>query len=476
MQKPMNNRLKRLKHIAQAICVILVFQVSGLAAQGIWEGGDPTNGQSLFNVNCASCHKTTDETLVGPGLSGIQDRWKTTDDMLVAWVQNPQEAAESGDKYIKGMVARYVGTYGWMTGQAVSKDDIRDIFAYVSSAPADGGGSVADASADCPTIDYTVVDESDSGDAMWFLILLILFLVVALSASGVKRSLTDLLAERDGKDLLPDIGYLQRFRGWAWNNLVFVSLIGAFFLLYGIVVGYSSLMDIATYQNYSPEQPIQFIHSVHVCENEIDCKYCHSSAYDSKHAGIPSANVCMNCHKAVKKGKRTGTEEIEKIYAAIGFDSKTGTYLDGDGNNGNALPQDSYDGEPIKWNKVHNLPDHVFFSHQQHVNVGGLQCQNCHGDVSTYSVGRIAPVEEINSLVDAYPGLIQLSKPTLTMGWCIECHNKAEIDLASNGYYEEIHERLMNSERGNEELRKYLEDDKITVRELGGWECSKCHY
>jgi hypothetical protein len=301
-------------------------------------------------------------------------------------------------------------------------------------------------------------------------------LVVALSASGVKRSLTDLLAERDGKDLLPDIGYLQRFLGWAWNNLVFVSLIGAFFLLYGIVVGYSSLMDIATYQNYSPEQPIQFIHSVHVCENEIDCKYCHSSAYDSKHAGIPSANVCMNCHKAVKKGKRTGTEEIEKIYAAIGFDSKTGTYLDGDGNNGNALPQDSYDGEPIKWNKVHNLPDHVFFSHQQHVNVGGLQCQNCHGDVSTYSVGRIAPVEEINSLVDVFPGLIQLSKPTLTMGWCIECHNKAEIDLASNGYYEEIHERLMNSERGNEELRKYLEDDKITVRELGGWECSKCHY
>ena len=184
----------------------------------------------------------------------------------------------------------------------------------------------------------------------------------------------------------------------------------------------------------------------------------------------------MNCHKAIKKGKRTGTEEIEKIYAAIGFDATTGTYLDGDGNNGKALPQDSYNGEPIKWNKVHNLPDHVFFSHQQHVNVGGLQCQNCHGDVSTYSVGRIAPVEEINTLIDAYPGIIQLSKPTLTMGWCIECHNKAEIDLASSGYYEEMHDRLMNSERGNEELRRYLEDDKITVRELGGWECSKCHY
>ena len=140
------------------------------------------------------------------------------------------------------------------------------------------------------------------------------------------------------------------------------------------------------------------------------------------------------------------------------------------------MPQDSYDGEPIKWNKVHNLPDHVFFSHQQHVTVGGLQCQNCHGDVSTYSVGRIATVEEIKELVDAFPGLIQLSKPTLTIVWCLECHNKAEVDLTSNGYYEELHERLNDSERGNEELRRYLEDDKITVRELGGWECSKCHY
>jgi len=475
MKKPMNNRINRLQHVARAICTILVFQVFGLAAQGIWEGGDPANGQSLFNANCAACHKITDEILVGPGLAGIQDRWPSGDEMLVMWIQSPQEAAETGDKYIKSIVERYVGTYGWMTGQAVSEAEISDILAYVTSPPVDGGGDTA-SSDNCPTIDYNTPEESDSSNAMWFLILLILFTVIALSAAGVKRSLTDVIAEKAGEDLLPDTGYLTRLGGWAWNNLVMVSLIGIFFVLYGVVVGYSALMDIGTYSNYSPEQPIAFNHSIHVCENEIDCKYCHNSAYDSKHAGIPSANVCMNCHKAIKKGKRTGTEEIEKIYAAIGFDATTGTYLDGDGNNGKALPQDSYNGEPIKWNKVHNLPDHVFFSHQQHVNVGGLQCQNCHGDVSTYSVGRIAPVEEINTLIDAYPGIIQLSKPTLTMGWCIECHNKAEIDLASSGYYEEMHDRLMNSERGNEELRRYLEDEKITVKELGGWECSKCHY
>ncbi len=476
MKKPMNNRMKRLQHIARAICTILVFQVSGLAGQSIWEGGDPVNGQSLFNANCAACHKITDEMLVGPGLAGLQDRWTSGDEMLVKWIQSPQEAAESGDKYIKSLVDRYVSTYGWMTGQAVSKDEISDILAYVSSPPADVGGAATSLSEDCPTIDYDAEQESDSSDAMWFVFLLILFLVVALSAAGISRSLTDVISEKNGEPYLPDTGYFTRLKGWAWNNLVMVSLIGFFFVIYGVVVGYSALMGIGLYTDYSPDQPIAFNHSIHACENEIDCKYCHSTVYDSKHASIPSANVCMNCHKAIKKGSRTGTEEIEKIYASIGFDSNSGTYLDGEGNIGNALPQDSYDGEPIKWNKVHNLPDHVYFSHQQHVTVGGLQCQNCHGDVSTYSVGRIAPVEEINTLIDAYPGIIQLSKPTLTMGWCLECHNKAEIDLASGGYYEEIHDRLLNSERGNEELRRYLEDEKITVRELGGWECSKCHY
>jgi hypothetical protein len=261
-----------------------------------------------------------------------------------------------------------------------------------------------------------------------------------------------------------------------WDNRTAVSIIGLFVVAYGVVIGYQALMGVGVVAGYKPDQPVKFIHSVHVCENEVDCKYCHHSAYESKHAGIPSANVCMNCHKAVKKGRRYGETEIAKIYAAIGFDAETGTYIDGEGNKGFGLPQDSYDGEPLKWNKVHNLPDHVFFSHQQHVVVGGLACQNCHGDVGTYTVGRVAHVEDINELVNDYPGLIQLSKPTLTMGWCIECHNKAEVSLAKSGYYEEIHDRLKKSVRGNEELRRYLEDESITVKELGGWECAKCHY
>ena len=474
MQKPKTKRKDRTRIFVTAVFALISLQFSTVSAQTIWEGGSIENGQSLFNANCASCHKVTDEVLAAPGLAGIADRWGTSDELLVKWIQNPQEAAETGDAYIKSLVERYVGTYGWMTAQAVSADQVKDIMAYVANPPnVEVAVNTSDA---CPTIDDSKSDEVDSSSILWFTILLVLFTIIALSASGVRRSLSDIISQNTGQELLPDSPYIDRLKSWAWRNMVFVSIIGVFFVAFGVTKGYGALMGIGVYEGYSPSQPIDFIHSVHACENEVDCKYCHHSAYNSKHAGIPSTNVCMNCHKAIKKGKISGEDEISKIYAAIGFDPATGTYIDGDGNNGYTIPQNSYEGEPVKWNKVHNLPDHVFFSHQQHVVVGGLQCQNCHGDVATYSVGRIAPVEEINELRDKFPGIIELSKPTLTMGWCIECHNKAEIDLASNGYYTEMHDRLKTTLRGNEELRRFLEDDKITVKELGGWECSKCHY
>lgn len=474
MYKPAARRKHRMRFFAITVFALTTLQFSAFSAQSIWEGGNIENGQSLFNANCASCHKVTDEVLAAPGLAGIADRWGASDELLVKWIQNPQEAAESGNAYIKSIVDRYVGTYGWMTAQAVSADDVKDIMAYVANPP--NVEATVDTSDACPTIDESASEDGDSSSMLWFVLLLVLFTIIALSASGVRRSLSDIISEKAGEQLLPDSPYIDRFKSWAWRNMVFVSLVGLFITAFGITKGYQALMGIGVYEGYSPSQPVAFIHSVHACENEVDCKYCHHSAYESKHAGIPSTNVCMNCHKAIKKGKISGEDEISKIYAAIGFDPATGTYIDGDGNNGYTIPQNSYEGEPVKWNKVHNLPDHVFFSHQQHVVVGGLQCQNCHGDVATYSVGRIAPVEEINELRDKFPGIIELSKPTLTMGWCIECHNKAEIDLASNGYYTEMHDRLKTTLRGNEELRRFLEDDKITVKELGGWECSKCHY
>lgn len=451
------------KTLRGLMTILTLFSVTALSA-GVWDEGDPVKGEQLFNANCAACHKITNEVLAGPGLAGINERWSASEELLVLWIQNPQKAAESGDPYIRSLVERYVPVYGWMSAQAVSAADVADIMAYIQNPP--GGNEVAAVGAGdaCPTHDELYPEDKSSSATLWFLILLVLFIIIAASASSVKQSLNNAHRESEGKESLPPMTYWASLRAWAWRNMAMVSIIGLFIVAYGVVVAYQSAMDVSTYQGYEPEQPIKFWHSIHVCENEVDCQYCHSSASKSKHAGIPSANVCMNCHKGIKNGSRWGEKEIGKIYEAIGFDAETGQYIE------------DYEEKPIQWNKVHNLPDHVYFNHQQHVVVGGLECQNCHGDVATYKGGRLTPVDDINRLVNDYPGLIELSKPTLTMGWCIECHNKASIDLASSGYYEEVHNRLKNEIRGNEELRKYLEDERVTVKDLGGWECSKCHY
>lgn len=466
-RRHMNHSAYRFLHSRwpSGILVLLftfAFGASGMA--GVWDEGDPANGEQLFNANCASCHYINKEVRAAPGLGGIKDRWSASEELLVLWIQNPQKAAESGDPYIKSLVERYVPTYGWMAAQAVNEDEIKDIMAYVQNPPGGGAEQVADAGDACPTIDEMYPEESSNSATIWFLILLVLFIIIAASASNVKRSLTNAYRESEGKNPLAQKTYVESLREWAWNNIVFVSIIGLFVTAYIVVIAYQSAMGIGVYEGYQPEQPIKFWHSIHVCENEVDCQYCHSTVAKSKHASIPSANVCMNCHKGIKNGSRWGEKEIGKIYTAIGFDPATGQYIE------------DYEEQPIEWNKVHNLPDHVYFNHSQHVAVAGLECQNCHGDVAKYKEGRIAPVEEINALVDEYPTLIQLSKPTLTMGWCIECHNKAEVDLASSGYYEEVHNRLKDDIRGNEELRRYLEDEEVTVKDLGGWECSKCHY
>jgi hypothetical protein len=164
----------------------------------------------------------------------------------------------------------------------------------------------------------------------------------------------------------------------------------------------------------------------------------------------------MNCHKAVHEGPQTGTEEIAKIHNAAGFDAGSLSY--------------SGETDPIKWTKVHNLPDHVYFNHSQHVVVGDLDCKQCHGDMTKETVARIMTTEDLNSIED---NDIKFTRPTLTMGWCIECHGQKEIDLSNGDYYQEVHDRLLNDKKT---YQKYLEDDKITVAELGGWECAKCHY
>lgn len=455
------------RRIISAFALIFLFGSQAFAS--IHEGGDKAKGEQLFNANCASCHRITDEVLAAPGLAGINQRWAGKDALLVKWIQNPQGAAATGDPYIKGLVDKYVATFGWMAAQAVSEADIKDILTYVKeggAAAAQGAAGGNAAAAKCETLDQIKekkAAEEENDGFIWFIIVGVILTIIAVSAANINRSLQNAINESEGKEALEEQSYAATIKAWMWKNKKFVSVIGLFLFCYFTVVGYKTLMNVGIYEGYTPEQPIWFSHAIHNCQNEIDCNYCHSSAAKSKHAGIPSVNVCMNCHKGIKKGAITGEAEIAKIYAAIGFDPKTGQYIDG------------YEQKPVKWNKVHNLPDHVYFSHQQHVTVGKINCKQCHGPVEKYNVGHFATIDEINAQEDV-EGLIKLEKQTLTMGWCIECHNKANIDLKSSAYYEEMHERFKTSEVGQRTIRQILEDGEVTVKEMGGWECGKCHY
>jgi hypothetical protein len=144
-------------------------------------------------------------------------------------------------------------------------------------------------------------------------------------------------------------------------------------VLLGAGIAGVSLFPTASNQGYAPEQPIPFSHKLHAGQYKMACQYCHSSVEKSKHASVPSVNVCMNCHTVVK----TDSPHIQKIHQAW------------------------KSGKPIEWVRVHELPDHAVFSHKRHVGVG-LACQTCHG-----------PVQEMEKVYQA---------SALTMGWCMECH------------------------------------------------------
>ncbi|MDA0889703.1 MAG: cytochrome c3 family protein, partial [Bacteroidetes bacterium] len=197
---------------------------------------------------------------------------------------------------------------------------------------------------------------------------------------------------------------------------------------------YDAMMGVGVTTNYQPTQPIAFSHKIHAGDNAIDCNYCHTSARTSKHSGIPSANVCMNCHANIVEGTISGTAELQKIYDAVGYDPKSRTYIEG------------YEQKPIEWVRIHNLPDLAYFNHSQHVSVGKLECQECHGAIEEMDVVK--------------------QHSELTMGWCIECHRESEVKMEGNEYYTVMHEKM----------KKKYAGQKITVEKIGGLECGKCHY
>ena len=269
-------------------------------------------------------------------------------------------------------------------------------------------------------------------------ILSVVLLAIAALLFGIKRHLSELNKDKYPQEVEPSF-YQSKVKPVidSWNPTIATLVISSLILVILGAFGYKfGMEEVGVQQGYAPTQPINFSHKIHAGQYEMDCKYCHSTADKSKSASIPSLNTCMNCHKYVKAAEKydgNTSPEIQKIYNAIGFDGDNMEYMEG------------YEQKPIEWVRIHNLPDLAYFNHSQHVVVGKVECQTCHG-----------PIEEMEK-VEQYS--------TLQMGWCIDCHRERGIDVENNEYYEEAHKNMLAEGK-----------DYLTVAENGGLECSKCHY
>ncbi|MER3375281.1 MAG: cytochrome c3 family protein [Allomuricauda sp.] len=410
-------------------------------------GGDPAKGKQLFNQNCAACH-ALDRKMTGPALANVEQRLADDEGLdkewLYTWIKNSPGMIASGDAYANKIYAEY--NQAAMTPfPTLSDQDIDDILAYTAAPPP------APAQAAAPTGGTDGAQSSSGGIsneiilgalALVFGLLVIMLILVNKTLRRIAEANGVVLEKEKAEKRLP------LWKAFAQNQfLVLVSVI--FLLLASAYFAYGWMMQVGVDQGYAPVQPIHFSHKIHAGDNKIECKYCHSSARVSKTSGIPSLNVCMNCHKSIYEytGNPEGpsaediaaghtnefyTAEIKKLYKAVGWDEENQQYTG--------------ESQPVEWVRIHNLPDFAYFNHSQHVSVAGIECQTCHG-----------PIEEMEVVEQFAP---------LTMGWCVNCHRETNVKVAGNEYYANIHE----------ELSKKYGVEELTVAMMGGIECGKCHY
>lgn len=384
------------------------------------------DGQKLFKQNCASCHTITTKKLTGPGLEGVFTR-VPSEEWAINWVKNSSAVIASGDAYGNKIFNEYNKTQ--MTPfEFLSDEEILAIFDYIKNPPKkedkkedDGGEEVA------------TTNDGGTNPLPIIATIGLLFFVLIIVLSGAQKSLQTLVNEKQGLPSPQDRTFGQSIGDWVKRNKALVTVLLLITVLWGLKSAWDGMLGIGVYEGYEPEQPIAYSHKIHAGENGVACVYCHFGAEKGRAAGIPPANVCMNCHKFIDEGP-SGKGEIAKIYAALDYNPETQTY--------------GPNQKPIEWVRVHNLPDHVYFNHSQHVVVGKIECETCHGPVKDeYTVGKqFAP---------------------LTMGWCINCHRETGLQMADNGYYEDMHERYKG---------QFKKGETITVDKMGGLECGKCHY
>lgn len=424
-----------------SLALMLTFSVSSFAqdsaapaaeaAAPAAGAGDVAAGKALFNANCAACHKL-DAKMTGPALRGVTERHDKK--WLHAWIKDSQAMIKAGDAAAVKVFNE--NNKSVMTAfPQLSDADIDNILAYTSEpkaeAPAPGPGA---AGGEMAQGGVGVSNNVILGALALVMAMLVVMLFLVNNVLGK-------IAKANGVEPIKKEPTIPIWIAFARNQfLVLVTVI--FLMLASGYFVYGYLMQVGVDQGYQPIQPIHYSHKIHAGDNGIDCKYCHSSARVSKTAGIPSLNVCMNCHKNISEvAETTATPEhskafydgeIQKLYDAVGWDKAAQKYT------GKT--------QPVKWVRIHNLPDFVYFNHSQHVSVAGVECQTCHGPVETFE-------------------LMEQHSP-LTMGWCVDCHRKTDVKMEGNAYYEKIHA----------ELAKKYGKDKLTAAEMGGLECGKCHY
>jgi cytochrome c2 len=415
-------------HARKSVLVGLLFFVFHISATA-------QNGEQLFKQNCASCH-AIDKDITGPALSGVLNRgpWAEDKKNLYAWVHNPP-GFMAKNPYTQALKAKY---QVMMTGFPQLKDnEIDAIIDYVMNPPA-ANPTDKNGPAGAPA-------EDNSGrNALIFGIISLVLAVVALILMQINSSLKKLSDDREGI-LRPDPVPFYRNKIYIALFALVLFVIGGYFVAKGAI-------NLGRQKGYSPTQPIYFSHKVHAGVNQINCLYCHGGAWESKHAGIPTMNVCMNCHKVIstyEKGpeildedgnKVNGSAEIQKLYQYAGFTPGPGAQWD------------PSRGKSPQWVKIHNLPDHVYFNHAQHTRVGNVQCQTCHGNIQT--MDKVAQQAE------------------LSMGWCVNCHRQTKVnfntDSTGNRFYS-LYEKFHNDIKAGRM-------DSVTVKDIGGLECQKCHY
>jgi len=410
------NKRSTLKLISRSL-LLLVFLASPALSMAQEIAGDVANGKSIFNSQCAACHKL-DKKVVGPALGDVTQRRST--EWLISWIKNNEELRASGDADAIAIFEEYNGSI-MPAFPMLSDQDVMDILAYTAFVPE----VVVD-----PVDPEGPETAGDDNTVLLYILGGILFGLVVLLAR-VKNTLKSVRGE-ETTTMIKDADVFTRT---ALKNPRVVTGLTIFIAIVFFQQLYVNLMAVNVDTGYQPVQPIAFSHELHAGQNQIDCNYCHSGARKSKHSNIPSANVCMNCHMYINEGPQHGTEEINKIYQAVGWDPESGSYIE------------DYEQKPIKWVRIHKLPDLAYFNHAQHVTAGQIECQTCHG-----------PIEEMEEVYQYSP---------LTMGWCINCHRETKVQVESNDYYEEMHADLKE---------KYGADAKITVEMIGGLECGKCHY